>query len=322
MDRTERFQRMVALLKARRVVSRGEFLEALEVSLATFKRDLEYLRERLGAPIVYDREAGGYRLDEAEGCWELPGAWFTASEAHALLTVEVLLEGLEPGLLGPRIAALRERVRAMLGADEREAEAVRRRVRVLGVQARGPDPEHFRAVADALLARRRLWIRHYSRVRDEETEREVSPQRLVHYRNTWYLDAWCHLRGDLRSFALEAIRAVRVLEEAAEEVAEERLDAHFAEGYGIFAGPAKAVAHLRFTPERARWVAAERWHPRQRGWFDEAGCYHLELPYSDERELVMDVLRHGAEVEVLAPRALRARVAAELEAAAARYREP
>ena len=80
-------------------------------------------------------------------------------------------------------------------------------------------------------------------------------------------------------------------------------------------------AKLRFTPERARWVSAETWHPKQKARFEEDGSYLLQVPYSDDRELVMDILRHGAAVEVLGPPALRARVQAELASAAARYPE-
>jgi predicted DNA-binding transcriptional regulator YafY len=78
-------------------------------------------------------------------------------------------------------------------------------------------------------------------------------------------------------------------------------------------------ATLRFEPERARWVAAEVWHPQQRGRFDEARRWVLEVPYNDPRELTMDVLKHGASVEVLAPASLRDAIAAELAAALGRY---
>ncbi|MFO1363985.1 MAG: WYL domain-containing protein [Burkholderiales bacterium] len=66
-------------------------------------------------------------------------------------------------------------------------------------------------------------------------------------------------------------------------------------------------------------MAAEEWHPRQRARFEADGSYVLELPFSDPRELAMDVLRHGAHVEVLEPASLRDAVKAQLAAALARY---
>ena len=63
MDRSERFYRIDQLLHERGVVPRDVFLDELEVSLATFKRDLEYMRDRYNAPVVWDPDAGGYRFD-------------------------------------------------------------------------------------------------------------------------------------------------------------------------------------------------------------------------------------------------------------------
>jgi predicted DNA-binding transcriptional regulator YafY len=321
MDRTERFQRIERLLRERRSVPLTLFLERLEVSRATFKRDLEYLRERCNAPIVFDREVGGYRYDEpADGPrFALPGLWFSATELHALVTLERLVEGLQPGLLAAHVGPLKGRLRAMLGASAADADAVVRRVRLLGLGQRRLEPAQFEVVAGALFTRRRLRLRHFNRATDRHSERAVSPQRLVHYRGNWYLDAWCHLRRALRSFAVDAIEQAEVLDRPAREIGDRELDAHVAGGYGIFTGTPQAVARLRFTPARARWVAAEQWHPRQQASWLADGSYRLEVPYSDDRELVMDILKHAAEVEVEGPAELRRRVAQLLADAARRY---
>ncbi len=319
MDRTERFYRIQQLIQRHRVVPVERFLGELEISLATFKRDLEYLRSRLNIPIVWDRDASGYRLDPSAPAQELPGLWFNAAEIYALLTMQHLLRNLEPGLLGPHIEPLLARLSAAIGSSEHPAEVVQRRIRILHAARRTLPLAHFETVARALLERRRVNIAYYNRARDDRTERELSPQRLVHYRENWYLDAWCHLRGDIRSFAVDAIRAATVLERPSSEVPESELDAVLASGYGIFGGRGTQWARLRFSAMRARWVAQERWHPQQRARHEDDGSYVLEIPYSDDRELVMDVLRHGGDVEVLDPPALRERVRAQLAAALQRY---
>jgi predicted DNA-binding transcriptional regulator YafY len=74
------------------------------------------------------------------------------------------------------------------------------------------------------------------------------------------------------------------------------------------------------APERARWVAYEQWHPRQKGTQQPDGSYLLEIPYADDRELMMDILKYGADCEVLGPPGLRNRVMEALDAARARYR--
>ncbi len=324
MDRTERFYRIDQLLNERRAVSLDTLMAELEVSRATLKRDLEYMRDRLQAPIVWDRGLRGYRFDRADPAgraYALPGLWFNASEVHALLSMQQLLSDVQPGLLEPHIEPLLGRIRLLLDGADHSAEEVQQRIKVLRVAARSVSPEHFEVVSSALLSRRRLQIAHYSRERDEETERVVSPQRLVHYRDNWYLDAWCHWRLALRSFSVDGIRRARRLDVKASEVSRATLDVELGSGYGIFAGRKTAKAKLRFSPRRARWVSSEQWHPRQKGFFEATGHYRLELPFSDARELVMDILRYGPDVEVLGPAGLRRTVVQALDDARRRYRE-
>ena len=324
MDRLERFYKIQQLLEARRVVKVTEFLDELSISLATFKRDLEYMRDRFHAPIEWDRDARGYRFVAPPGAvgpkFELPGLWFNASEIRALLTMQQLLTNVQPGLLGPHVQPLLARLRSLLDVGDHPPEEVERRIRILHLGTRGLNLPYFEVVASAVLKRQRLHIRYRGRSRDDVTERDVSPQRLVHYRENWYLDAWCHLRDDLRSFAVDAILAATLLDTRAKNVAEKDLDEVLASGYGIFSGRATLWAKLQFTAERARWVAAEQWHPQQRSTVAADGCYVLEVPFSDPRELIMDVMRHGRQVEVLAPETLRRAVADELTAASRRYK--
>lgn len=325
MDRTERFYRIDQLLHERGVVSRKEFLDELEVSPATFKRDLEYMRDRYNAPVAWDAEAGGYRYDKQPAAgprYELPGLWFSESEALALLTMEHMLSSLgEGGLIGPHIAPLRARLTSILGTGEASAAEVRKRIRLLAFAPRKLPLEHFEAIGRATLKRARIHISYYARSSDEMSERDVSPQRLVHYRGNWYLDGWCHLRNDLRAFAIDGIRSVAILEQPAREVSLKLLEDYLATGYGIMrAGSEVNWAKLRFSAERARWVGSEVWHPDQRGSFDPSGRYTLELPYRDDRELLLEILKHGAGVEVLAPKELRTKVREAHVKAAEAYR--
>lgn len=311
MDRTERFYRIDHLLNEHKVVTLATFLLDLGISRATFKRDLEYLRDRLNAPIEWDRNAGGYRFVKADSLapkYELPGLWFNASEIHALLTMQHLLQNLGPGLLSPHVDTLLARLKLLLESADIPLDSVEKRIRILRVNARSYEPEHFAPIATAVIQRKKLEISYYTRSRDETQDRVVSPQRLTHYRDNWYLDAWCHLRDGIRSFSLDAIRRVRLMNETAMEVSEEELDAILGTGYGIFSGKKVKWAELRFTPERARWVSRETWHPEQKSRFDGQGRYYLSVPYSDDRELVMDLLKFGPEVEVLAPAPLRQRI--------------
>jgi predicted DNA-binding transcriptional regulator YafY len=322
MDRTERFYKIDQMLQGGLSVSFAKLQEALGISRAQLKRDLTYMRDRFNAPIDYDRDSNGYRFGQPRSGprYGLPGLWFSASEIHALLTMQHLLENLQPGLLTPHIKPLLARFAAILGSGDHSQEEVARRVRVLHMAARELRHEGFAVVATATLNRRRLKIRHYNRNEDHETERVISPQRLVHYRDNWYVDAWCHLRNGLRSFAVDAIRAAEPVDERAKDIPKAELDDYLKGGYGIFGGKNVTWAKLRFSAKAARWVATQSWHSKQKGEFDKRGSYILSLPYSNDRELVMDILKYGPDVEVLEPAALRKRVREQLAAAAKMYR--
>ncbi len=330
MDRTERFYKIDQLLSERRVVPFATLQSELEISRATLKRDLLYLRDRLNAPIVWDRKAGGYRYTgqtepghaRTGGQFDLPGLWFNAQEIHALLTMQHLLASLDQGgLLGPHVQPLMARLNGLMGTADDSAEEVRKRVRIIGVAARTMDLAQFERVGAALLRRKRLLITYHARGSNAVSEREVSPQRLVHYRGNWYLDAWCHLRKSLRNFSVDAIERAEILEKPARSLVEKTLNKVLGTGYGIFSGSRVQWARLRFSPERARWVVSERWHPKQKGHLEQDGAYLLEIPYADDRELIMDILKYGPDCEVLGPDELRQRVREQAAATLALYRK-
>jgi predicted DNA-binding transcriptional regulator YafY len=310
MAKTDRLAKLKLLFDHTPLLTKTRLLRELEVSEPTLKRDLALLRDRLNAPVVFDRDLGGWRLDRNSTHlgtqYEMPGMWFSAEEMHALLTMQHLLANLDAGgLLQPHIEPLRKKLARILGTGAPEDAEVGRRIKLVTLGARRMHLASFQAVGTALLRRQRLLLSYRSRGKAQSTEREVSPQRLVHYRDNWYLDAWCHLRRALRNFSVDAIEQVQVVDRPARDVPETELDAVLGAGYGIFSGQAVQWAMLRFTAHRARWVAAESWHPQQRGTWDDAGYWLLELPYTNPRELEMDILRHMPHVEVLAPAELR-----------------
>jgi len=307
MDRMERFFKIDKLLRSHRSISRDKFLETLEVSLATFKRDLEYLRDRMHAPIEYDREINGYRYKEGEE-FNLPGLWLNASEIHALLTMQHLLGDIQPGILDEHINPLMLRIQALLEMGDHSFNEINQRIKLLSMANRPVNLDYFETITSAVLTRKQLNITYYTRAVDNETQRIISPQRLVHYRDNWYLDAWCHLREEIRCFAVESIRAAHTLDKAADNIDEALLEKELGTGYGIFTGSEVTTAVLRFSPESSRWVAHEQWHPDQKGSFDEEGHFVLSFPFSHDRELAMDILRHGEHVEVLEPASLRAKI--------------
>jgi predicted DNA-binding transcriptional regulator YafY len=324
MSINERVYQIDNLLHERRSITFQELLNRLEVSPATLKRDLAYMRDRLNAPIIFDKDLSGYRLEEQKvgRSYELPGLWFTAEEIHALLTMQHLLSNLDTGgLLGPHIKPLLSRLTVLLGSADDAVDQVQKRIKVENMGARQVHLELFQVVGSALLRRKRLIIEYHSRGSNETSIREVSPQRLMHYRGNWYLDAWCHVKNAMRNFSVDAIKKAEITEQVADDIPEAKLNEVLATGYGIFSGKDVEWATLHFTAERARWVADERWHSKQKGKFLKDGTYELKVPYSDHRELIMDILKHGQYVTVAGPESLRQIVAETLRASIANYFE-
>jgi hypothetical protein len=317
----ERQRKILHILQTRSFVSKQEFLETLEISSATFKRELEYLRNRIQAPIVYDRFHNGYILEKSlkSPKFELHGLWFSEEEATALALMEHLLSSLDQsGLLGPHIEPLRTIIDGILGPDT-PAKELRKRIKVLGMFSRKTSIENFGTIGSALLKRKNLLITFYSQGNNETTDRKISPLRLIYYRDNWYLDAYCHKRESLRSFALDGIRLAEILEEQALEVTDKELKENFTESYGIFSGKATQICKLRFSTNRARWVSTENWHPKQVSTTEADGSFILEFPFNQDPELLMDIMKYGSDVEVISPESLRNKIKNELKKASANY---
>ena len=321
MDKFDRIFQLHAILAARKTPIPLEDLTArLECSKATLHRAIDVLKDTLRAPVVFDAQGGGYRYALATGvsAFELPGLWFTPAELQALAVMQRLLKGCRGrpphGTFGAAIQALGRAHAAppiKLGRSG-ESPAIPGHCLTTG----GPA---FQTAASATLQRKQLWIEYHARGTDEHSERTISPQRVTHYRESWYLDAWDEGKQALRCFAIDRILRVTLLTQSAVDVSETALDAHYASAYGIFGGEADKTAVLRFTRERAQWVADEVWHPEQEGKRLEDGSYELRIPYRDHPELVMDILRHGPHVLVIEPQSLIDEVKNQLAGALGRY---
>ena len=192
MDKFDRIYKIHNILKTRRTpVPRAELAHRLDdCAESTVYRLIRVMRDYLGAPNEWNEEIGGYyyKQDVQGGSYELPGLWFNARELQALLVFDRLFESLEPGLLGEHLAPLTRRVTELLEHKRLGLSEAARRVRVIGMAAR-PAGEWFHVLAGAMLQRRQLRLRYHARSRNEVSERMVCPQRLVHYRDNWYLDA-------------------------------------------------------------------------------------------------------------------------------------
>lgn len=316
----EKIYRLHEVLKSRRTpISRQALMERLGCSQATLYRLVAALRDELGAPLEQHEESRDFFYDRTLGNFELPGVWLSPDEIQALVAARALLARVQPGLLDEELDSLRGRMTTLLESRGLPQAHLDRVVRIVHQASRDAPRETFRAALDSLTGQRRMHIAYRDRSTDQATTREISPQRLTCYRENWYLDAWCHLRQGLRSFALDRINVLATPTGPWHSIPTDELNSHFQSSYGIFAGPAENTAVLRFSARMARWVEGERWHSKQTSQKLGDGRFELCVPFGRAEELTMDILRYGEEVEVVAPDFLRDAVLKKHQAAAAQY---
>ena len=320
MESYKRIIRMHALLGSGNFVTKASLMSATAASRSTFQRDVDFLRDDLHAPLENVRNMG-YRYRPDAPVFELPGLWFNQSELFALLSADRLLEAVQPGVLSAHLAPFRARLRELLEKSGHPAQEIAQRVMVPMVGARRVNHAAFGPVAAAVLAGTPLALVYDGRSRDQRTQRVVHPYRLINYRHNWYLVAWCDLRAGLRTFALDCMHDFTPLRTPLRALPAAQLEPYLSDNFGIFAGGATQWAVLRFNAQAARWVSAEQWHPHQIGEWLASGEYELTIPYSSPQELIMEVLKHGPDVEAMSPPELRTQVMQRLAAAMARYDE-
>lgn len=321
MAQIDRLYELLGIFQSRRYpIGTAEIASLLECSTPTVKRYLAKLRNEYGAPLRFDPQRHGYILEKQDGdSVEFPGLWFNVSELHSLLTIHELINQLDPGLLKAELQPLRERIEKLLGNKGIKTGEFVRRIHFIGVGIRLCCPLAFRLTTTALMERRRLKLRYHGRSENRLSSRHVSPQRLIYYRGNWYLAVYCHTRNGLRTLALERMSEIVPQEAACVEIDENELRDHFSSSFGIFAGLPECQAVLVFSQESARWVAEERWHPNQQSQTLADGRFELRLPYSDQRELLMEILRYGPDVHVAGPPELQQAVRERLTMALRQY---
>ncbi len=312
MSKLDQLQRLHRLFASRRLpLSIHTIAEELECSEKTARRAIDNLRDYYNAPIEYFPEHRGWAYTHKTDQIELPGLWLTAEELQALTSLLHLIGNLSEGLLRKEFRVIETQVDRMLSARGLDKAELDRHIKILPIGHRGQTGSTFNRVAEALIRKKQLEIR-YTSYRGETSQRIVSPETLVHYRENWYLDAWCHLREGLRTFSLARMEQIEPLKTNARKIPQSQLDQHFSESYGIFAGTPKHTARLRFLPSIAREIAQQHWHPQQQSEWDGKD-FLLSFPYSDERELVQDLLRHTPHVYVEAPVKLRKALQSRLQ---------
>lgn len=311
MDKFDRLYQLHNNLAGRKTpISVGELAERLECTEKSVRRYIEQLRDYYRAPIENIR-GKGYRYSPDNHTFELPGLWFTEHDVQSLVLLLDILGRFGNGLLQPEFDTIRQRVDDLLLTRGIERSELEKRLKIIPLGHRIIASTYLQKIFEAVLTRKQMHL-VYVDYQKNKTKRAISPQRLVYYRDNWYVDAWCHVREALRTFSLARIDHCEVLSTKAKAVSNEVLEQHVSTGYGMFSGQAKHKAVLRFDQHIAREIALQKWHPNQQARW-HGGEYVLEIPYSHAAELEQDILRHMPHVYVEKPEQLRKSIQNKLQ---------
>jgi predicted DNA-binding transcriptional regulator YafY len=321
MSEIDRLYSYKSLFLTRRLISQSEILEKLEISTATFKRDLVKLRDRLNLPIIYDRSLRGYRLDKSSSLQELSGIIFSKEEILVFSTIQYILTQFDPNLFNSRLKPIKAKIEFMLNDIGITESDVISRIKFLHSRKRKINYDIFENLVQATFNRKKLFINYVESPNSINSDRTISPQQIVYYKDNWYIDAWCHLRNDVRTFSIDAINSCKIKEEPAKELNIGEIKKIFRLDYGIFVGHEKKWAKIKFNTNNAKWVLREEWHPEQKTFLNKDGWLTIEIPYSDDREILSEVLKLGSNAIVLEPSELRASHIDMIRATLANYKK-
>lgn len=293
--------------------------EHFEVSHKTAQRNIEFMHERLRAPLCYVRSRRGYTYED--NTYELPGLWLSEDELISLLVSYRVATLIPDHELKASMKAFLDHILALLGtAGKVSIKDLNEKVSVKNIEYSRTSGKTFHFVLDHLLRNKPLRIEYYSPHNDESTIRDVLPIHLLHYMGSWHLIAHCTLRDELRYFTLSRIRSIRASDaDLSIGPAIASVKEYIRQNFGIMASPETREVCLHFSEDIAPWVAEQVWHPAQKADHRPDGTLCLTLPVADLREIRREVLKYGSQVEVISPEALRIEVMQEIRKMKAIY---
>jgi predicted DNA-binding transcriptional regulator YafY len=284
--------------------------EQLECSSRTVRRDLELMRDRLGAPLAYNRSRQGYCYTEE---YDLPTIHLTAEELEAVWVAHQWLCNTKGT---PYETAMRRAWSKLsihlggLGQSLEEWESIISVASSSTVAVPGSE-QFYRQLETAAQKGVVAEIEYYSPASNETTVRQIEPKLLYLTSNCCYCVAYCRLREQLRTFAVNRIKRMRLTEERFSPTTDFDVQGYFRGSLGVMRGELIKL-QIRFTPEQARYLDEQVYHSSQRLLTsDDSGAVY-EFHLADNLETLRWVLSFGSSATVLSPDHFAERVRSEL----------
>lgn len=287
-------------IKKGKYPSKLALMDKFELKDRTAQRAIEFMKDKLKLPIKYSRENGGYYYSEP--CYNFPTVQFTEKEIIGLIVSERLSHNIPNEVIHAELNSFIEKFSIFTGVDVNK---LKKKISIKNMRYDKVDPKVFEMVIWALNNNLKIKIEYKSKYKDEITSRIVSPIHLLLYMGNWHIFAFCELRGKLRNFALSGIKKIEACKEPiSNELLQMNIATAIEENYGIYIHEDevnKVEVVLKFNREISEIVKSQIWFPHQNQKQNDDGSIIFSFPVSDFREILGDILRYGADVEVLEP---------------------
>ena len=281
-------------------------------NLRTIHRDLEAL-EIVGVPLVTERFDGQTRWKLMDGFRHIPALGFSPTELMSLVFSRNLLKPLEGTEIQSSLNSALNKMAAALPPQGHEYVRALEKVFSVGL---GPHKSYQRyrgtidVITQAIDKARTAQLRYYSASRNTTTRREVDPYRLWYAAGGLYLIGHCHLRKDVRMFAVERIRSIALTDHPYQLPLGFNVEEYVQDALMVMRGR-RIEVELLFSKATAAWVKDKVWHPSQETNVLKNGRLRMALKVADTAELVGWILSFGSQVRVVRPDALRQKVKEE-----------
>lgn len=291
--------------------------EQFEISTKTAQRCIDFMRDRYGAPLEYDKSKRGYIYTDTT--WELPHFMVSQEEILSILIARNLLSKTSGGAISRSIGKFKKKLFSEtvdFGLSEK------RLGECFSASWTGHAPSDartFSAVVRALLDSTVIEFTYDAPGTGETTRRAAEPHHLQYYMASWVMTAWCNERAGWRKFYLSRMRQIRSGKKKFIPHPAHQWRSLIDDAFGIFQGKKKTKVVLHFSPFRARWIKEQRWHTDQKITEHQDGSVELILPVTDFREIKLKILQFGADVKVIRPKALEDEIRQEIQKMALLY---
>jgi len=292
-----------------------------DISRKQAQRDIEFMRDRLSAPLLYNAGRRGYGY--ADGSYELPPVWLKEEEIQALSLALRLSAAIPDRKIKKSLRRLMEHFLSLSSAAGAplEFEKLEEMVSIKNVAYYRVPEAIFHTIAAALFGEGALKIIYHTPYKNETTERVIRPLHLLCYMGNWHLIAFCGLRKQIRDFAVSRILAVQPSAETLPLPPNlPPIKEYLRRNFGVIAGICSQNVKLRFSPKISPLIAEQEWYEAQEVYVNKDGSLNLRFPVSGFAEVMREILKYGGDVEVVEPVELRDAIKEEIRRMGKLYR--